>query len=45
MVGPETEARGQVRHVSRMFIVAAHLRVPFFAYRVAPCASADTDPG
>ena len=29
MVGPETEARGQVRHVSRMFVVAAQLRVPF----------------
>ncbi len=31
MVGPETEDRAQVRHVSRMFIVAAHLRVPFFS--------------
>ena len=31
MVGPEVEAQAQVRHVSRMFIVAAHLRVPFFA--------------
>ena len=31
MVGPETEARAQVRHVSRMFIAAAHLRVPFFS--------------
>ena len=31
MVGPETEARAQVRHVSRMFVAAAHLRVPFFA--------------
>ncbi len=31
MVGPEIEARGQVRHVSRMFVVAAHLRVPLFA--------------
>jgi len=31
MVGPETEALGQVRHVSRMFVAAAHLRVPFFA--------------
>ena len=31
MVGPETEARAQVRHVSRMFVVAAHLRVPLFA--------------
>jgi acetyl-CoA carboxylase carboxyltransferase component len=31
MVGPEVEALGQVRHVSRMFVTAAHLRVPFFA--------------
>ncbi|MDP3825576.1 MAG: carboxyl transferase domain-containing protein, partial [Polaromonas sp.] len=31
MVGPQTEAQGQVRHVSRMFIAAAHLRVPFFS--------------
>ncbi|RYY95870.1 MAG: carbamoyl-phosphate synthase large subunit, partial [Comamonadaceae bacterium] len=31
MVGPEIEARAQVRHVCRMFMVAAHLRVPFFA--------------
>ena len=31
MVGPETEARAQVRHVSRMFVVAAHRRVPLFA--------------
>ncbi len=31
MVGPETEARAQVRHVSRMFVAAAHLRVPFFS--------------
>ena len=31
MVGPEMEARAQVRHVSRMFIAAAHLRVPCFA--------------
>jgi len=28
MVGPEIEAQAQVRHVSRMFIAAAHLRVP-----------------
>ncbi len=28
MVGPEVEATAQVRHVSRMFIAAAHLRVP-----------------
>jgi acetyl-CoA carboxylase carboxyltransferase component len=31
MVGPEIETKAQVRHVSRMFVVAAHLRVPFFA--------------
>ena len=31
MVGPDTEATAQVRHVSRMFVAAAHLRVPFFA--------------
>lgn len=31
MVGPEMEARAQVRHVSRMFVVAAALRVPFFS--------------
>jgi acetyl-CoA carboxylase carboxyltransferase component len=31
MVGPDAEAQGQVRHVSRMFIAGAHLRVPFFA--------------
>jgi acetyl-CoA carboxylase carboxyltransferase component len=31
MVGPEIEALAQVRHVSRMFVVAAGLRVPFFA--------------
>lgn len=31
MVGPEVETSGQVRHVSRMFVAAAHLRVPFFA--------------
>ena len=30
MVGPDTEATAQVRHVSRMFVAAAHLRVPFF---------------
>jgi len=29
MVGPTVEAQAQVRHVSRMFIAAAHLRVPF----------------
>ncbi len=31
MVGPDIEARAQVRHVSRLFIGAAHLRVPFFS--------------
>lgn len=28
MVGPSTEATAQVRHVSRMFVASAHLRVP-----------------
>jgi acetyl-CoA carboxylase carboxyltransferase component len=31
MVGPDTESQAQVRHVSRMFIAAAHLRVPYFS--------------
>ena len=31
MVGPDIEAQAQVRHVSRMIIAAAHLRVPFFS--------------
>ncbi|TXL65334.1 carboxyl transferase domain-containing protein [Zeimonas arvi] len=31
MVGPEIETRAQVRHVSRMFVAAAKLRVPYFA--------------
>lgn len=31
MVGPEMEARAQVRHASRLFVVGAALRVPFFA--------------
>ena len=30
MVGPDIEAQAQVRHVCRMFMVAAHLRVPYF---------------
>ena len=30
MVGPDIEQQAQVRHVSRMFVAAAHLRVPFF---------------
>lgn len=29
MVGPATEETAQVRHVNRLFIAAAHLRVPF----------------
>ena len=32
MVGPQAEEQAQVRHVSRMFIAAAHLRVPFFSF-------------
>ncbi len=31
MVGPQVEELAQVRHVSRMFIAAAHLRVPFMS--------------
>jgi acetyl-CoA carboxylase carboxyltransferase component len=31
MVGPDTEATAQVRHVSRMFVAAAHLRVPYLS--------------
>jgi acetyl-CoA carboxylase carboxyltransferase component len=31
MVGPAIEERAQVRHVSRMFVASAHLRVPLFA--------------
>jgi acetyl-CoA carboxylase carboxyltransferase component len=31
MVGPNTEALAQVRHVSRMFVAAAHLRVPLLS--------------
>lgn len=31
MVGPDVEAKAQVRHVSRMFLQGANLRVPFFA--------------
>jgi acetyl-CoA carboxylase carboxyltransferase component len=30
MVGPEIEAQAQVRHVSRLFVVAAQLEVPYF---------------
>ena len=31
MVGPDVERTAQVRHVSRLFVTAASLRVPFFA--------------
>jgi acetyl-CoA carboxylase carboxyltransferase component len=31
MVGPDIEEQAQVRHVSRMFVAAAHLTVPYFA--------------
>lgn len=31
MVGPDVEARAQVRHVSRLFVIAAALRVPYFS--------------
>jgi acetyl-CoA carboxylase carboxyltransferase component len=31
MVGPDTEATAQVRHVSRMFVAAGHLRVPLLS--------------
>ena len=31
MVGPEIEKTAQVRHVSRLFVTAAALRVPFFS--------------
>ncbi len=30
MVGPEIERRAQVRHVCRMFVIGAHVTVPFF---------------
>ncbi len=30
MVGPDIERQAQVRHVCRMFVVAAHLSVPYF---------------
>lgn len=30
MVGPDSEKQATVRHVSRMFVIAAHLSVPFF---------------
>jgi acetyl/propionyl-CoA carboxylase alpha subunit/acetyl-CoA carboxylase carboxyltransferase component len=31
MVGPDTEAQAQVRHVARLFVTAAALRVPYFS--------------
>ena len=31
MVGPEVEQTAQVRHVSRLFVAAANLNVPFFS--------------
>ena len=31
MVGPDIEEKAQVRHVCRMFVAAASLRVPFFS--------------
>mgnify|MGYP002776183944 FL=1 len=31
MVGPDIEQQAQVRHVSRLFVTAASLRVPFFS--------------
>lgn len=31
MVGPDTEATAQVRHVGRLFVVSAKLRVPVFS--------------
>ncbi|TFY98340.1 carboxyl transferase domain-containing protein [Ramlibacter humi] len=31
MVGPDIERKAQVRHVSRMFVAAAHLEVPFWS--------------
>ncbi|WP_028218026.1 carboxyl transferase domain-containing protein [Paraburkholderia oxyphila] len=31
MVGPDVEATAQVRHVSRLFVIASHLRVPCFS--------------
>jgi acetyl-CoA carboxylase carboxyltransferase component len=31
MVGPQAEAQAQVRHVSRLFVTAAALRVPLFS--------------
>ena len=31
MVGPQAEAQAQVRHASRLFVVATHLRIPVFS--------------
>jgi acetyl-CoA carboxylase carboxyltransferase component len=30
MVGPEIEKRAQVRHVCRMFVIGAHITIPYF---------------
>lgn len=30
MVGPEIEKRAQVRHIGRMFVIGAHLTIPYF---------------
>ena len=43
MVGPEIESRGQVRHVSRMFVVGAQLRVPVVGDRAAQGLRAGRD--
>ncbi len=37
MVGPDTEATAQVRHVSRLFVTAASLRVPTFSVVLRKC--------
>jgi acetyl/propionyl-CoA carboxylase alpha subunit/acetyl-CoA carboxylase carboxyltransferase component len=37
MVGPDIEAKAQVRHVSRMFVAAAKLRMPILAVTLRKC--------
>lgn len=37
MVGPEIEAKAQVRHVSRMFVTAAKMRMPILAVTLRKC--------
>ena len=37
MVGPDIEAQAQVRHVSRMFVAAAKLRMPILAVTLRKC--------